>query len=344
MTPSSATWSALARARSGSPTSTSRSLVAQHDPLMSPLVWDLAHVGQQEDLWLLRGGDAARPGLLPPDVDALYDAFEHPRADRPSLPLLPPVEARAFIADVRGRVLDLLERTPADDLFPSGMVEQHEQQHDETMLATHQLRQGQPVLLGRRRAAARARRQHDARARARRAVRARGRRGRRAVVARQRAAGAHASTWPVPDRPVSRSPTAVAGVHRRRRLRPAASCGRHRGWAHRIEAGLERPLFWTADGTRRRFGVEEIPPDEPVQHVCYFEAEAYAALGRRAAAHRERVGEGLRVGPGAGPTAALAVGQRSRPARPASTSAATRCARRRSAPTRPAPRRTASSS
>jgi iron(II)-dependent oxidoreductase len=29
-------------------------LVTQHDPLMSPLVWDLAHVGQQEELWLLR--------------------------------------------------------------------------------------------------------------------------------------------------------------------------------------------------------------------------------------------------------------------------------------------------
>jgi iron(II)-dependent oxidoreductase len=51
-----------------------------------------------------------------------------------------------------------------------------------------------------------------------------------------------------------------------------------RGWEHRVEAGLERPLFWTPDGARRRFGiVEEIPPEEPVQHVCYFEAEAYAA-------------------------------------------------------------------
>src|SRR5580700_3760741 len=35
-------------------------LVTQHDPLMSPLVWDLAHVGQQEELWLLRAGDPAR--------------------------------------------------------------------------------------------------------------------------------------------------------------------------------------------------------------------------------------------------------------------------------------------
>jgi iron(II)-dependent oxidoreductase len=65
-------------------------LVTQHDPLMSPLVWDLAHVGQQEELWLLRAGDPARPGMLPPAVDALYDAFKHPRAERPSLPLLPP--------------------------------------------------------------------------------------------------------------------------------------------------------------------------------------------------------------------------------------------------------------
>ena len=40
-------------------------LRAQHSPLMSPLVWDLAHVGNYEELWLVRslGGDArsARP-------------------------------------------------------------------------------------------------------------------------------------------------------------------------------------------------------------------------------------------------------------------------------------------
>ena len=39
-------------------------LTTQHSPLMSPLVWDLAHIGQQEDLWLLRGGNAAAQGLL----------------------------------------------------------------------------------------------------------------------------------------------------------------------------------------------------------------------------------------------------------------------------------------
>ena len=29
-------------------------LVRQHSPLMSPLVWDLAHIANQEELWLLR--------------------------------------------------------------------------------------------------------------------------------------------------------------------------------------------------------------------------------------------------------------------------------------------------
>src|SRR5215469_15418047 len=68
-------------------------LVRQHSPLMSPLVWDLAHIANQEELWLLRavgGRDAMHP-----QMDPLYDAFEHPRANRPALPLLPPAEARA---------------------------------------------------------------------------------------------------------------------------------------------------------------------------------------------------------------------------------------------------------
>src|ERR1700743_596535 len=132
-------------------------LVKQHSPLMSPLVWDLAHIANQEELWLLRvvgGRDAMHP-----EIDPLYDAFEHPRAERPALPLLTPSEARRYGHEVRGRVLDLIEKvklppgTPggfgADVIGPAfafGMVAQHEVQHDETMLATHQLRSGPAVL------------------------------------------------------------------------------------------------------------------------------------------------------------------------------------------------------
>ncbi|MEU2014386.1 DinB family protein, partial [Nocardia sp. NPDC019302] len=125
-------------------------LVAQHSRLMSPLVWDLAHIGNQEELWLVRdvgGRDAVRA-----DIDELYDAFKHARANRPELPLLDPGQARDYVGAVRDKVWDVLERSELrgrpliDDGFAFGMIAQHEQQHDETMLATHQLRAGAPVL------------------------------------------------------------------------------------------------------------------------------------------------------------------------------------------------------
>jgi gamma-glutamyl hercynylcysteine S-oxide synthase len=251
-------------------------LVVQHDPLMSPLVWDLAHVGQQEELWLLRGGDLSRPGMLAPDVDSLYDAFKHPRAERPSLPLLPPVEARAYDYEVRGRVLDLLERTPEEDLFTAGMVVQHEEQHDETMLATLQLRQGPPVLLPRRDLPPGRSVEPD----------------RVFVAGGPFTLGVDAATEPFSldnERPAHTVDVAPFWIGRtpvsNRQWREFMTDGGYdrpglwspRGWSYRIEAGLERPKFWTSDGTRRRFGVEEeVPPGEPVQHVCYFEAEAFA--------------------------------------------------------------------
>ena len=60
-------------------------LIRQHSPLMSPLVWDLAHIANQEELWLLREVGGRDP--LHPEIDPLYDAFEHPRSERPTLPL-----------------------------------------------------------------------------------------------------------------------------------------------------------------------------------------------------------------------------------------------------------------
>ncbi|HEY5853806.1 MAG TPA: SUMF1/EgtB/PvdO family nonheme iron enzyme, partial [Aldersonia sp.] len=60
-----------------------------------------------------------------------------------------------------------------------------------------------------------------------------------------------------------------------------------RGWAHRTEAGLEAPLFWQREPTgrwwRRRFGtIVPLEPHQPVVHVCWFEAQAYATwAGKR---------------------------------------------------------------
>ncbi|MEU1126063.1 ergothioneine biosynthesis protein EgtB [Streptomyces sp. NPDC005899] len=265
-------------------------LTAQHSPLMSPLVWDLAHIGNQEELWLLRalGGREA----LRPEIDGLYDAFEHPRASRPSLPLLPPAEARGYAADVRGRALDVLDAAslggggrPLERAgFAFGMIAQHEQQHDETMLITHQLRRGPAVL-----------------------------------HAPEPPGPADAVPLPaevlVPGGPftmgTSTEPWALDNERPAHRCEVAAfhldtapvTCGAYRrfvedggytdarwwapaGWAMVREHGLSAPLFWHRDAgqwLRRRFGVTEpVPDDEPVLHVSWYEADAYARwAGRR---------------------------------------------------------------
>ncbi|OBA98366.1 iron(II)-dependent oxidoreductase EgtB [Mycobacteriaceae bacterium 1482268.1] len=256
-------------------------LVRQHDPLMSPLVWDLAHIGWQEELWLLRGNDARRPGMLDPAVERLYDAFQNPRASRVSLPLLPPTDARTYCATVRDKALDTLDALPDDDTaaaFNFGLVISHENQHDETMLQALNLRTGPPLL--------------D--------------RGTPLPPGRSGVAG---TSVLVPGGPFVLGVDAVAeplsldnerGAHvvevadfRIGRVpvtngewRQFVDDGGYqqsrwwspRGWSHREEAGLSAPQFWNADGTRSRFShVEEIPADEPVQHITYFEAEAYAA-------------------------------------------------------------------
>ncbi|GAA4359277.1 ergothioneine biosynthesis protein EgtB [Angustibacter luteus] len=269
-------------------------LLRQHDPLMSPLVWDLAHIGQQEELWLLRGGDARVAGLLRPDVDQLYDAFKHRRADRPLLPLLPPVQARSFCLEVRGRVLDALDAADDEQLFTFGMVVQHEQQHDETMLATLQLRQGAPLLgagdplpvgRGARLTADDGRSGNDVRSRA------------GAVDSCLVPAGEFVLGVEAADEPFSldnERPAHVVDVPAFRIARFPVTNGQWkafvadggydqprwwsaRGWQHRVQSGLHAPMSWRPDGSRVRFGVvEDVPDDEPVQHVSWFEAEAFA--------------------------------------------------------------------
>jgi gamma-glutamyl hercynylcysteine S-oxide synthase len=101
------------------------------DPLMSPLVWDLAHIAAYEDLWLCHrhGGHA----LLHPELAALYDAFETPRAVRGNLPLLDTAGALEYLARVRERSLKVLdERGPRDGTLVE-LVLRHELQHTETM-------------------------------------------------------------------------------------------------------------------------------------------------------------------------------------------------------------------
>jgi iron(II)-dependent oxidoreductase len=288
---------ALTRARRRSTTLTDavddEDLVRQHSKLMSPLVWDLAHIGSQEELWLVRDVGGREP--LRPDIDDLYDAFQHPRADRPALPLLGPAEARAYVGEVRAKAFEVLENAPLEGsrlteaAFAFGMITQHEQQHDETMLATHQLRKGEPVL---------------------QAPEAPGRRAgplpaEVLVPAGSFMMGTSVEPWALDnERPAHEVEVGAffldtvpvtnaayvqfldAGGYDQRRWWSDA------GWEYRTTHDITSPRFWRRepDGWwRTRFGVHEpVPPEQPVVHVSFYEAEAYAAwVGKRLPTERE---------------------------------------------------------
>ena len=252
-------------------------LCLQVSSLQSPLVWDFAHIGHFEELWLLRTVGGEEP--LHDEHDDVYDAFAHERSERGELPYLPPAAARAFVDDVRARSLELLDRVAlnGDRLleggFVFGLVVQHELQHNETMAQTMQLG-GLP-------------------ARDRSAARGAGERGdqRRRRSRRSRRG------------PTSRGRTTTSGLRTRSSSLRSGSIGRSRrtpstcafmgeggyedralwsdeGWAWREAEASHAPLYWERDGDewlRSRFGVvEPVPGDEPVVHVCFWEAEAFA--------------------------------------------------------------------
>ncbi len=260
--------------------------------LMSPLCWDLAHIGHYEELWLLR----ALAGDAPIDArfDDVYDAFRHPRRERASLPILDAAGARGYVASVRERTRAVLRGYDAAALAPGaddpllaagfvyGMVVQHEHQHDETMLATLQLMDdfahpdaGAP---------------DDAAA----ATRDRVRPSDVAVPGGPFVMGAGAEPWAYdnerPAHEVTLAPYRIdtTPVTNRAFAEFVADGGyadaRHwhpAGWAWCREAGLAAPGGWGPDGgggwVRRRFGrTEAVPPAEPVQHVCWYEADAFA--------------------------------------------------------------------
>ncbi len=264
-------------------------LLAQHSRLMSPLVWDLAHVGNYEELWLLR--EAAGVEAMRPELDSIYDAFEHPRSTRPTLPLLRPDEAGDYIGLVRRKVLDALEQMRLEGGDPLldrgyvfGMVLQHEHQHDETMLATHQLRRGDPVLPAGDALPAPAALVTSAEV---------------LVPAGPFEMGTSEDPWAYDnERPAHRvelgafaiDTTPVSNAAYRAFVEDGGYDDRRlwseHGWRWRCESGKRAPAFWFREGgswLRRRFArVEPLPQEQPVQHVCWFEADAYARwAGRR---------------------------------------------------------------
>jgi iron(II)-dependent oxidoreductase len=169
------------------------------------------------------------------------------------------------------------------------MIAQHEAQHDETMLATHQLRAGAPALTAPLPGPA----PTDAASLPAEVP----------VPGGPFTMGTSAEPWAldnerpahevhVPPFYLDTTPVTNAayidfiadGGYDDQRWWTA------QGWDHRQRAGLVAPLFWEQDGGHRggtwlrtSFGVTApVVPDEPVLHVSWYEADAYARwAGRR---------------------------------------------------------------
>ena len=235
----------------------------QVHPLMSPLVWDLAHIAAYEDLWLCHrhGGEP----LLHPDLAATYDAVETPRAVRGEIELLDADGARDYLAAVRERTLAAIDARGVDPVMNEIDI-RHEHQHTETMRQAMNLGgllpPGEPPSGP-----------VDAQD------------GWVALPAGPFTLGAGAEGFAYDnERPAHRVDLAAFRIARR----PVTNGS----WLNFAEGGgLERREWWTDEGWAWKECYDDVDcpgaraghPDAPATHLTWFEADAFAR------AHRARL-------------------------------------------------------
>ncbi len=257
-------------------------------PIMSPLVWDMAHIAAYEDLWLAhRHGGLA---LLRGELAEVYDAFETPRSIRGRVELLDPEQARSYLRDVRSRAATALTLVGVGDGTICELVLRHELQHSETMRQTMALAgllpAGEPPLKLLAGADTHAGAPHV---------------GGHPDGHTQRAHGKQAGAWiDVPAGPfeMGAGPEGFAYDNERPRHAvelPAFQIARrpvtNASWMSFSEGGgYERREWWSDEGwawkqehdITHHAGVAAGHSDAPACHVSCFEAEAYArARGAR---------------------------------------------------------------
>jgi len=255
-------------------------LTTQYDTLMSPPVWDFAHIGVFEELWLVQRLSGAPP--LDEELLHTYNAIETPRVVRGRRQLLDRTRAAAYLAEVRRRTLALLEEIDLEaddpllrDGFVYDLILQHEHQHDETILQTLQLTPGRyrdhlPDL-------------PDGRAVEPDMV---------CVPAGRYPIGSDSHEPYDNEHPSHETELAAFRIDRfpignGEYLHFMADGGYEReelwsadGWEWRFIFGIEAPEHWTRSSggwSTKRFGhLIPVDPRLPVSHVSWFEAEAYA--------------------------------------------------------------------
>jgi iron(II)-dependent oxidoreductase len=259
----------------------------QHDPLMSPIIWDIGHIAHFEELWLTQNLDGP---IEFSEMPGLYNPFEHPRATRASLALPTLSEMTTRLREIRARVLDRLDSVEFDDANPLlrdgyvyNMVLQHEYQHNETILQTLQLKKSDPY---------RAPRQISFAAHKSVSPEMVSFGGGQVSIGTDDRSAAYDNERPkhmieLPPFQIDRYPISNAQF-----LEFISDKGyeREEFWSEGgkrwlAESGATAPKHWSRAGdgwtTRTMDITRPLDLTRPVCHVCYYEAEAYSAWAEK---------------------------------------------------------------
>ncbi len=249
-----------------------------YSPILSPLAWDLGHIANFEELWLVQTIGGREP--LHGELGRFYDAIENPRKTRGELPILRDAELRSYLADVRERTLKVLDEVDVgpdveEPLLREGFVYEmllaHELQHNETMLQLLQLVAGyenENVRLGPS------------------TVPDAGGPEMLRVEGGEHEIGAHARGFAYdnerPHHTVELAPFEID--------RTPVSNGAYIEFME--ETGAEAPLYWERDDggwvLTTMAGRDPVIPAHPVLHVSWHEADAFARwAGKRLPSEQE---------------------------------------------------------
>ena len=250
---------------------TDEQLNRTYSPILSPLAWDLGHIANFEELWLVHrvGGRAPLRG----ELGRFYDAIENPRSVRGELPILRGDELRSYLDEVRERTLEVLDGVDLsgeeDPVLKDGFVYElliaHEHQHNETMLQLIQMVDGyEPVE-------------------------------RVEAPPNDAGGGPEMVAFPGGEVEIGTGPDGFA--YDNERPRHAVSVApflidrtpvTNRAYAEYVaDTGAEPPMYWEPDGggwwTHAAMGRSDpVDPERPVIHVSWHEAERFAAwAGKR---------------------------------------------------------------
>ena len=236
-----------------------------YSPILSPLAWDLGHIANFEELWLVQTVGRLEP--LDGELGRFYDAIENPRSTRGQLPILRGDELRSYLDDVRERTLEVLDAVDLEtsedpllaDAFVYELILAHEHQHNETMLQLLQMVEGYvPVEV-------------------------------QAASSAPVEAGPEMVFIDGGELEIGAGPRGFAYDNERPchavELEPfwidrtPVTNGSYAGYVN--DTGAEPPMYWEPDGqgwwVRTTMGrSDELDPNQPVIHVSWNEADAFA--------------------------------------------------------------------